>query len=194
MEMTGEHRIAAPRDRVWAALNDPAILMQAIPGCESLARREDDAEAGFDATVAQRIGPIQARFKGKVTLADLVPPESYTLKGEGSGGAAGFAKGEARIRLEPDGTAATRLVYSVKATVGGKLAQIGQRLIDQTARSLADEFFVRFSGAVAPPAAAPSVPAPQAAATPPEGGLSPALWVAGFILITLALVAAFAML
>src|SRR5262249_47097759 len=103
MDLMGEQRIAAPRERVWSALNDPAILSRAIPGCESLTRREDGAESGFDATVTQKIGPIQARFKGKVTLSDLDPPAGYTLKGEGDGGAAGFAKGEARIRLEPDG-------------------------------------------------------------------------------------------
>lgn len=197
MDMTGEQRIAAPRQRVWEALNDPALLQRAIPGCDSLTRRDDGAESGFDATVSQRIGPIQARFKGKVTLADLDPPASYTLKGEGSGGAAGFAKGEARIRLEEDGDSATKLIYSVKANVGGKLAQVGQRLIDQTAKSLADEFFVRFSEAVVAPepaiageAATPASPA--TAQNIREGGLSPMVWVLGFVAVTLILVFAFA--
>lgn len=204
MDMSGEYRIAATRERVWAALNDPALLAQAIPGCEELKQLDDGS---LEAVATQSIGPVKARFRGKVVLSDLDPPNGYTLSGEGSGGAAGFAKGEARVRLEPDGEA-TRLVYSVKATIGGKLAQIGQRLIDQAAKKMADDFFTRFGEAVVaahpggePPAGAsePSVasPAPAAPASGSTGqaeGLSPMVWVTGFVVLMLVLVIAFGML
>jgi carbon monoxide dehydrogenase subunit G len=202
--MTGEQRISATPARIWDALNDPVLLAQVIPGCEQLTRRDEKGIIGFDATVTQKIGPIQARFKGKITLADMKPPESYTLRGEGSGGAAGFAKGEAQIRLEPEGPNTTKLIYTVKANVGGKLAQLGQRLIDQAAKSLADDFFARFSAAIeAPPTLAESA-AVEAAASAAEtpipaqaaaaGGLPASIWVPAFVAITLVLVVAFAML
>lgn len=201
MDMTGEQRINAPRARVWEALNDPEILRQAIPGCETLVLREENGVAGYDATVSQKIGPIQARFKGKVQIADLVPPTSYRLSGEGSGGAAGFAKGEAQIHLDDDGSNGTKLTFSVKANVGGKLAQIGQRLIDQTAKSLADEFFERFAKLVSDQPAAPAMPSADAilsAAAPTQmsqdRGLPPFIWIAGFVAAVLILVAVFAML
>lgn len=144
MKLTEEIRIAAPREKVFAALNDPDILRQSIPGCEEL---EKISDTEFHAKVRTKIGPVRARFAGDVTLSDLNPPESYTLKGQGKGGAAGFAKGEAAVTLEEDGDG-TLLKYDVHATVGGKLAQIGGRLIDSSARSLAGEFFENFSKAV----------------------------------------------
>lgn len=152
MDMTGEYKIAAPRERVWAALNDPDILRQAIPGCEELNKLSDTELEG---AARAKIGPVSARFKGKVTLSELNAPESYVLTGEGSGGAAGFAKGEAKVVLTADGDTTT-LRYTVKATIGGKLAQLGQRLIDGAAKKMADEFFDKFAdlagGKIAPPA------------------------------------------
>ena len=130
MEMTGEYRIPASREQVWAALNDPEILKASIPGCESLERT---GENGFTAAVVAKVGPVRARFTGAVTLQDLDPPNGYTISGEGKGGAAGFAKGDARVRLAEDG-GATLLSYEVTANVGGKLAQLGSRLIDGTAK------------------------------------------------------------
>ena len=143
MDMTGEQMIAAPRERVWAALNDPDVLRRAIEGCESFERT---SETSFAARVVVRIGPVRAGFSGVVTLTDIDPPNGYTLVGEGTG--AGFAKGRARVTLTDLG-GPTRLSYEVKAEVGGKLAQIGARLIDQTARKQADNFFARFGAIVA---------------------------------------------
>ncbi len=140
MELTGEQRISASRTQVWEALNDPEILKQCIPGCESL---EKISDTEFSADVTAKVGPVKAKFKGHVTLSDLDPPNGYTLSGEGKGGAAGFGKGEAKVTLEEDGTA-TVLRYAVEAKVGGKLAQIGSRLVDGTARKMADEFFSTF--------------------------------------------------
>jgi carbon monoxide dehydrogenase subunit G len=168
MEMTGEYRIPAPRPTVWSALNDPAILQACIPGCESLER---GAENEFKATVRAKVGPVSARFSGKVTLSDFDPPKSYRISGEGQGGAAGFAKGGAVVNLEEDG-AGTILRYTADAQVGGKLAQIGSRLIDGTAKKLADEFFEAFVakvGEMGGPAA--SGPAEAAAATVVTAGL-----------------------
>jgi carbon monoxide dehydrogenase subunit G len=141
MDMNGEYRIAASRERVWEALNDPEILRQAIPGCEELTKISDTE---LEAAAKAKVGPVSARFKGKVTLSNLNPPESYTLSGEGTGGAAGFAKGEATVTLVEDGEA-TILKYTVKASIGGKLAQVGQRLVDGAAKKMADDFFDRFS-------------------------------------------------
>lgn len=160
MELTGEQRIPAPRQKVWEALNDPDILGQAIPGCQSIEKHGDDK---FSAKVKAKVGPVSATFGGEVTLSELNPPESYTISGEGKGGAAGFAKGGAKVRLEEDGPNATILHYTVTANVGGKLAQIGSRLIDSTAKKLSGEFFEKFSEVVAGPApAAAEVPAPAA--------------------------------
>lgn len=141
MEMTGEYVIAVPRAAVWEALNDIEVLRQAIPGCETI-NRVSDTE--IEATVTAKVGPVKASFKGMVTLSELDPPNGYTIRGEGKGGVAGFAKGGAKVRLAevPEGT---KLSYDVDATVGGKLAQIGARLIDSTAKKLADEFFATFS-------------------------------------------------
>ena len=143
MDMTGEFRIPAPREAVWKALNDPEILKQCIDGCEELAKTSDTE---FIAKVTARVGPVKARFAGKVTLSDLDPPNGYKITGEGQGGAAGFARGGAEVRLEPDGQA-TLLKYTVNAAVGGKLAQIGARLIDGTARKMASDFFTNFATA-----------------------------------------------
>lgn len=148
MEMNGTRQIAAPRDVVWAALNDPEVLKSAIPGCESLT---GSPEEGFEATVKQKVGPVSATFNGKVQLSDIVPPTSYTISGEGKGGAAGFAKGGARVRLE-DAEGGTLLTYEVTANVGGKIAQLGSRLIDGFAKKMADTFFDNFRAAVEPPA------------------------------------------
>lgn len=141
MEMSGEYRIPAPREDVWAALNDPEILRQAIPGAESVEKTADDE---FEAVAKAKVGPVSARFKGKVKLTDIDPPNGYTISGEGNGGAAGFAKGSAKVTLtEADG--GTLLSYTVSAQVGGKLAQIGQRFIDSTAARMSEEFFDNFS-------------------------------------------------
>ena len=144
MEMSGERRIEASRAAVWRALNDPEVLREAIPGCQELERTGENAYA---AKVQAKVGPVKANFSGNVTLRDIVEPESYRIEGEGSGGAAGFAKGGASVTLaEEDG--ATVLSYQVDAQVGGKLAQIGSRLIGGTARKLADQFFNRFTEVV----------------------------------------------
>jgi carbon monoxide dehydrogenase subunit G len=163
MDMTGERRIAAPRGKVWDALNDPVILKASIPGCESLEKQQDDA---FNATASVKIGPISARFRGAVQLTDLDPPNGYTISGDGQGGVAGFAKGGAKVHLADDG-AGTLLSYEVHAQVGGKIAQLGARLIDASAKQMADAFFDRFSAQVAPPveaaAAGGTAPLPPSA-------------------------------
>jgi len=174
MEMSGEYRIPAPRERVWQALNDPDILKQAIPGCEELVKKSDTE---FEARVMAKVGPVKARFNGAVTLADLEPPESYTIAGEGKGGAAGFARGSAKVWLVEDGDRATILRYEAQADVGGKLAQIGSRLIQGTAKKMADEFFGTFSQIVAAreaPAAPPAEAAPAPAAAPAAEAVRPA--------------------
>ncbi|MDF1631613.1 carbon monoxide dehydrogenase subunit G [Mycoplana sp. MJR14] len=137
MDLTGEERIAAPRDAVWAALNDPDTLRACIPGCQSLTQT---SPTELEATVKIKIGPVSATFKGEVTLSNLNPPESYTIAGEGKGGIAGFAKGGADVTLADEG-ATTLLTYAVHAEVGGKLAQLGSRLIDSTSKKLAAQFF-----------------------------------------------------
>ena len=144
MKMSGEEIIAADRATVWAALNDPDVLEACIPGCKSLEKRSDTELA---ATVSLGIGPVRANFDGEVELKDLNPPESYRLEGEGKGGVAGFASGGADVRLEevPEGT---RLTYEVDAKVGGKIAQVGARLIDSTAKKLAKKFFADFKARV----------------------------------------------
>ena len=146
MEMSGEYAIAAPRQLVWDALNDPEALRQCIPGCETIERQ---SETELTATVTAKVGPVKAKFQGVVRLSDLDPPKSYRISGEGKGGAAGFAKGGATVELvETEGGQATLLSYAVDANVGGKLAQIGARLIDSTAKKLAGEFFETIAGVV----------------------------------------------
>lgn len=171
MQMTGEQHVAAPRARVWEALNDPAVLAACIPGCQSLEREGEDR---FAAVAEVKIGPIGARFKGAVTLSDIDAPNSYVLSGQGNGGIAGNAKGRAQVRLADDG-AGTRVSWTVDAEVGGRMAQLGGPIIDATARQLAGRFFQKFGEVVtrglpaAPAAAGTAAPAPAAPA--PSGGL-----------------------
>ena len=144
MTMNGEVQLAAPRDVVWAKLNDPEVLKACIPGCEELTKTDENE---FQAIAKMKVGPVSARFKGKVTLSDLDPPNGYKISGEGEGGVAGFAKGAATVALvDQDG--GTLLKYDVEAQIGGKLAQLGQRLINGSAKKLADEFFTNFAQAV----------------------------------------------
>ncbi len=144
MVMTGEQQLAAPRVKVWAMLNDPAVLKACIPGCETL---DVIGENEFQAVATNKIGPVKARFKGKVRLTDLDPPNGYKISGEGDGGVAGFAKGGASVNLT-DKDGGTLLTYNVEAQIGGKLAQLGQRLVNGAAKKMADDFFVRFAAAV----------------------------------------------
>jgi carbon monoxide dehydrogenase subunit G len=171
MKMNGEEVIAAARETVWKALNDPQVLKQCIPGCESITKHSDTK---FEARVIAKVGPVKAGFTGVVNLTDLKPPSSYRISGEGKGGLAGFARGGADVKLE-DTDGGTKLSYDVDAQVGGKLAMLGSRLIDSTARSMATQFFVKFASVVgamkaeAAPAAekaAPKKPAKKAAAKP----------------------------
>jgi len=144
MTMTGEYQLPASQQTVWEKLNDPAVLKACIPGCEAL---EKTSDAGFAATATIKIGPVKARFKGSVTLSDLDPPNGYKISGQGEGGVAGFAKGGATVKLTPkDG--GTLLAYAVEAQIGGKLAQLGQRLINGAAKKIADDFFSNFANAV----------------------------------------------
>ena len=185
MDMTGEYRISAPREKVWEALNDPEILKLSIPGCQELNKNSDTE---LTATVATKVGPVSAKFTGKVTLSDINPPQSYKISGEGQGGVAGFAKGGAEVELEEDGDE-TILRYKATAQVGGKLAQIGSRLIDSTAKKMANDFFGKFAeqvGGVTDAAVEPAAPEaapPPAAAEKPSGGISPMVWIAGLIAV-----------
>ena len=145
MQMNDSRSVPASRDKVWSALNDPNVLKQCIPGCQSL---EMTSPTDMTATVVIKVGPVKATFGGKVTLSDLDPPNSYRITGEGSGGVAGFAKGGAAIRLEAVGENETVLHYEVDSQIGGKLAQLGGRLIDSTAKKLAGEFFTKFGAVV----------------------------------------------
>jgi uncharacterized protein len=141
MELTENHTLPVPQQRAWEALNDTAILKACIPGCESI---EADGENAYAVALTAAVGPVKARFKGRMQLADIDAPNSYKIVFEGQGGAAGFGKGDAHVRLEPDGDEATTLTYTASAQVGGKLAQIGSRLVDGAARKIAAEFFKRF--------------------------------------------------
>jgi carbon monoxide dehydrogenase subunit G len=147
MEMTNTRIVPAPLDKVWAGLNDPEVLKACLPGCESLERTGEDE---WRAVMAVRIGPVSARFSGAMRMADMTPPTGYVLKFEGQGGAAGFANGEAKVTLVPANEGQTALIYAVKANVGGKIAQIGSRLIDGAAAKIADDFFAAFSAKLAP--------------------------------------------
>lgn len=178
MKMSGEQRVAAPRQKVWEALNDPEVLRASIPGCQGLEKVSGER---FDATVEVKVGPIGARFKGSVALTNLDPPNQYTLLLEGNGGIAGSMKGSAEVRLiEQDGV--TVVAYEVEAQVGGRMAQLGGPVIDATAKQLAGRFFARFGECVAPapkavaaamPGAAPS---PRPAAARAGGGSPPVAW------------------
>ena len=175
MEMTGEQLIPLPQAEVWRGLNDPEVLKACIAGCESI-ERVSDAEYRVALTAA--VGPVKAKFNGKLLLSDLNPPHSYSLSFEGSGGAAGFGKGSAQVSLKPEGSG-TRLSYSAKANVGGKLAQVGSRLIDGVAKKMAGDFFTAFNRKLAGPAPTAAAPAPAAA------GINPLWWVAGVIVAML---------
>jgi uncharacterized protein len=201
MEMTGEYRIPASRDAVWQALNDPDVLKQCIPGCDEI---EKSSDTEFSAKVTAKVGPVKAKFSGAVTLSDIDPPNGYTISGEGTGGAAGFAKGGAKVALADDGNE-TILTYDVNATVGGKLAQIGSRLIDSTSKKMANEFFSKFAEVVGEQwakdaaaeepnveTAATAIPAAPTAPAPADRpdmsekkGLPPMVWVGGVIVLVL---------
>lgn len=141
MEMSGEQLIPASQQDTWEALNDPEVLKACVPGCETIERVADNE---YQVAMVARVGPVSAKFKGKLTLSDINPPASYAIAFEGQGGAAGFAKGGAKVRLSPE-DGQTRLAYDAKANVGGKLAQIGSRLVDAAAKKVADEFFRNFN-------------------------------------------------
>ena len=148
MTMTGEVQLPASREVVWGKLNDTEVLKVCIPGCEELNKASDTE---FQAVAVTKIGPVKARFKGRVHLTDLDPPNGYRISGEGDGGVAGFAKGGATVKLsEKDG--GTLLTYEVEAQIGGKLAQLGQRLVNGAAKKTADDFFKNFAAAMSPPA------------------------------------------
>jgi len=177
MEITGEQHIPLPQQRVWEALNDPEILKACIPGCESIEKISDN---DYKIVMTAAVGPVKAKFNGKLHLADLNPPDSYSLSFEGSGGAAGFGKGGAKVTLSPEDNG-TKLSYSAQANVGGKLAQIGSRLIDGVAHKMADDFFKRFNNTVAP--ATPMQTTTEAA--PEQTAKKPALslWVVAALIV-----------
>lgn len=187
MDFKGKYSIPAAPDQVWAALRQPATLSACIPGCESV---EQLSPNQYQAVATLKIGPVKARFHGKVTIEDVIPPpgiaRAMRLTGDGQGGAAGFARGQSEVHLAAAGNQ-TILEYTAKAAVGGKLAQIGQRLIDGAAKSVADEFFARFSAlmgtkiAAVAPAPASLPPAAPVLEPPPSEGLAPQIWVAGLI-------------
>lgn len=188
MDLTGEYRIPADRQKVWEALNDPEVLKQCIDGCEELIK---DSDTSFSAKVTAKVGPVKAKFAGKVSLSDIDPPNGYTISGEGSGGVAGFAKGGASVKLTEDGSD-TVLNYEAKAEVGGKLASVGSRLVEGVAKKTADDFFGKFSALVggdgaaeegADTAEAAAATVDSAAAYPNQGGVSPMVWGIGIVVV-----------
>ena len=196
MDLAGSVEIASPRSRLWAALNDPEVLARCIDGVERLTRTNGDVPT-FDGEMQARVGPVRARFAGTVRLEDIVAPERYRLVGEGKGGIAGFAKGSADVVLTELGPAHTELSYVVKAQVGGKLAQLGARLVEGAAKQYAEGFFAKLKDEVEAPAegpttadliAAASQPLPESDLAP-TSALAPLTWGAGLILITLAFLA-----
>jgi carbon monoxide dehydrogenase subunit G len=181
MELKGERLLPAPIDTVWAGLNDPEILKACIAGCESLERTGEDA---FQALVAVRVGPVSAKFKGNLKMTDVKPPNSYTINFDGQGGVAGFGKGSADVQLASE-AGGTKLSYVARAQVGGKMAQVGSRLIDAAAGKIAEDFFAAFEAKVAPPVAegavAEVVPAPAAA------GNKALIWIGAAVVIIAAI-------
>ena len=178
MEMTGEQLIPVSQAEVWRGLNDPEVLKACIVGCESIEKVSDNE---YRVVIVAAIGPVKAKFNGKLLLSDLNPPNSYSLSFEGSGGAAGFGKGGAKVSLKTEGSG-TRLTYSANASVGGKLAQVGSRLIDGVARKMADDFFAAFNAKLAGTSGKPED------VTVPVGGkrkIHPAWWVSGALLLAL---------
>ena len=184
MELSNTRSVPASPQTVWNALNDPAVLKECLPGCESFERGADGA---YTVVMAARVGPVSARFTGRMTMTDIDAPRSYTLQFDGQGGAAGFARGEARVALAPEGEQQTSMTYTAKAQVGGKLAQIGSRLVDGAAAKMADDFFARLVARVAAPAAAETPPAPQAAPLAPPGG-SPWIRYVAILVIVIVLI------
>jgi uncharacterized protein len=178
MELKGERLIPATVDATWAALNDPQILKSCIAGCESLERSGDDA---FQALVAVRVGPVSAKFKGNLKMSDVKPPNSYTINFDGQGGAAGFGKGSADVSLAAEG-GNTRLSYVARAQVGGKMAQVGSRLIDAAAGKIAEDFFTAFEEALKPAEVAAVVPAPA-----PVAGNKMVWWIVGALVVIAAI-------
>lgn len=204
MDFTGRYVIPAPPETVWDAIQNPDILKACIPGCESLEKTADNA---FEARTTLKIGPVKATFKGKVILDEMEPPRRCVLRGEGQGGVAGFAKGEAEVLLTPE-DGQTVLTYTAKASIGGKLAQIGQRLIDGAAKQVADDFFSRFVDAISPPVvdhpgapaldgseqSAPNIPATtEAAPAPRPQSHAREVWVIGLIAVIVILLVLFGM-
>ncbi len=188
MDLQGSRTLSVTQQQAWEALNDPAVLKVCIPGCESI---ESTGENAYDLVNAIKVGPVSAKFKGKLQLADIQAPNSYTIHFEGNGGAAGFGKGSAKVTLTPQG-AGTDLGYTVNAQVGGKIAQVGQRLIDGVAKSMAESFFKRFDEEMQRryPAPAPAEAAAVPAAATPEpkasSGIPTWVWVAGVVVLALA--------
>jgi hypothetical protein len=191
MEMSGEERIPATQAETWTALNDPEILKACVPGCESIERV---AENEYQVLMVARIGPVSAKFKGKLALSELDPPNAYAITFEGQGGAAGFGKGSARVRLAPEG-AGTLLRYEVKASVGGKLAQIGSRLVDAAARKISQDFFAAFNATVGAQHGAGDThapgPVPRDPDLPKVSNASLIFFAAGVLVVVLAALVAF---
>jgi carbon monoxide dehydrogenase subunit G len=182
MEMQGSRTLGVTQQQAWDALNDPEVLKTCIPGCDKV---EATGPNQYAVGMAVKIGPVAARFNGKITMTDVVAPESYTLNFDGQGGAAGFGKGTSRVKLTPLAEGC-ELAYSVTAQVGGKIAQVGQRLIDGVARSMADDFFKRFDAEMQrrhPAPAAAEAPAPAEPAAAPRAGVPAWVWVAGVVVI-----------
>ena len=198
MDFTGRYEILAPPELVWAALNDPSTLQACIPGCEQLTRRDD---RHFDAVAAFRVGPVKARILATIEQVELDPPHRCLLRGEGRGGAAGFGRGEAEIVLESGGTG-TVLTYTARATIGGKLGQVGRRLVDGAARRISDNFFARFAAQIADRPLAPMTaiemvqPDPvaetaDAATVTRRDSTAPEIWVIGLIAVIVLLLVLF---
>ncbi|MBL41257.1 MAG: carbon monoxide dehydrogenase [Rhodospirillaceae bacterium] len=194
MEMSGEHKIKASKQEVWNNLNDPEVLKEAIPGCESI---EKTSENELIATVKAKVGPVSAKFNGKVTLSNINPPSSYTISGEGQGGPAGFGKGSANVSLEEEDENTTILRFSATAQVGGKLAQIGTRLVDGAAKKIAGQFFENFAKILESDNTAEKediLPNDKEADTSNKRNnlkISPFMWVSGLIIVILALILVF---
>ena len=187
MELSNTRTVPLPRAVVWSALTDPAVLKDCVPGCESM---EPDGEHAWRVVMAARVGPVSARFNGRMAMTDIHEPESYTLQFDGQGGAAGFARGDARVTLKPLDELQTELAYVAKAQIGGKLAQIGSRLVDGAAAKMADDFFARFvtraAGPAASTAAADVVPADDTATPIAPAGGSP--WIRYVAIVAIAVV------
>ncbi len=185
MELIGERTIPATVDKTWASLNDPEVLKACIAGCETMERTGDDTLA---AVVALKVGPVSARFKGKLAMTNITPPTGYTINFDGQGGVAGFGKGSADVALSPQGESQTLLKYSARATVGGKMAQIGSRLIDATAAKITEDFFKAFEAHLQAGAPPVQIEAATPATTPPaapgaDGSMTRLWWLIGGVVV-----------